>query len=390
MASAVDGTKLVAGVATDVDSSSLHFGSNPVSRIATHEHLATGHFGTQVHPRVPLDADNTAAKVSGNSLDAVAVTFPHQCVVFASGAFCIEEGPERFTDVTVEHLGRQNLRWRLLSYSLEPYGVDLDRNRGLILECQCEGHEAVRVVAWRLSAVVRADLECTGSSKTTTRIRCSRVRESDQPRPVERSYTRGQEKMQGLAGRVALVTGAGRGIGRAICLAYGIAGAKVAVSARSTGELDSIVEEIRESGGTAEAFPADLSDPATPASLLASVAESLGTVEVLVNNAGVGSSSDPKPLVEFDDEFWNLTLEVNLNAPYRLTKTCLAPDDRGGLGPGDHRGIYQQSDRQPSRGRLCRQQARSAGTHANGGHGNCNPGRDGQLYLSGAGSDVDE
>jgi NAD(P)-dependent dehydrogenase (short-subunit alcohol dehydrogenase family) len=129
--------------------------------------------------------------------------------------------------------------------------------------------------------------------------------------------------MQGLSGRVALVTGAGRGIGRAICLAYGAAGAKVAASARSTDELDSVVSEIQAAGGTAEAFPADLSDPAVPELLLGSVASSLGSVEVLVNNAGVGSSSDPKPLVEFDDDFWNLTLEVNLNAPYRLTKLAL-------------------------------------------------------------------
>ena len=129
--------------------------------------------------------------------------------------------------------------------------------------------------------------------------------------------------MQGLSGKVALVTGAGRGIGRAICLAYGEAGAKVAASARSRDELDSIVEEIRSAGGTAESFLADLSDPDVPASLLGSVAGSLGSVEVLDDNAGVGSSSDPKPLVEFDDEFWRLTLEVNLNAPYRLTKLAL-------------------------------------------------------------------
>ena len=56
--------------------------------------------------------------------------------------------------------------------------------------------------------------------------------------------------MQGLAGRVALVTGAGRGIGRAICMAYGAAGAKVAAAARSTEELDSVVDEIRAAGGT--------------------------------------------------------------------------------------------------------------------------------------------
>ncbi len=138
--------------------------------------------------------------------------------------------------------------------------------------------------------------------------------------------------MQGLNGRVALVTGAGRGIGRAICVALGAAGAKVAAAARSTDELDSVVDEIREGGGTAEAFPADLSDASTPARLLDAVGESLGRVEVLVNNAGVGSSSDPKPLVDFDDEFWALTMEVNLNAPYRLTKLALPAMIESGWG----------------------------------------------------------
>ncbi len=138
--------------------------------------------------------------------------------------------------------------------------------------------------------------------------------------------------MQGLSGRVALVTGAGRGIGRAICLAYGLAGAKVAVSARSVDELESVVGEIRSAGGTAESFPADLTDPGVPATLLAAVESSLGGVEVLVNNAGVGSSTNPRPLIDFDDDFWALTLAVNLTAPYRLTKLALPSMIESGWG----------------------------------------------------------
>jgi NAD(P)-dependent dehydrogenase (short-subunit alcohol dehydrogenase family) len=126
-----------------------------------------------------------------------------------------------------------------------------------------------------------------------------------------------------LANRVALVTGAGRGIGRAIALAFAAEGAKVALSARTVGELDTVVGDIRSAGGTALALPADLSDRAVPARLVADVQRALGPIEVLVNNAGIGSSSNPKPLVDFDDDFWDLSLAVNLTAPYLLCKAVL-------------------------------------------------------------------
>ena len=113
-----------------------------------------------------------------------------------------------------------------------------------------------------------------------------------------------------------MVTGAGRGIGRAICEAYGAAGAKVAAVARSTDELESIVGEIREAGGTAEAFTADLSDPAVPATLLADVGESLGTVEVLVNNAGIFDYGGHQ---ETTAELWRRTIDVNLTSAFLVS-----------------------------------------------------------------------
>ena len=129
--------------------------------------------------------------------------------------------------------------------------------------------------------------------------------------------------MPKLNGKTALVTGAGRGIGRAICLAYAAEGAKVAAAARSRDELDELVAAIEADGGEAAAFEADLSDRATPAKLLAQVKERFGPVEILVNNAGVGSSSDPRPVVDFNDDFWDLSLAVNLTAPYLLSKAVL-------------------------------------------------------------------
>jgi NAD(P)-dependent dehydrogenase (short-subunit alcohol dehydrogenase family) len=123
--------------------------------------------------------------------------------------------------------------------------------------------------------------------------------------------------------RVALITGAGRGIGRAIALAFAGEGAKVAVTARTTAELDEVVTAIRSKDGTALALPADLADRSVPAKLVARVATELGPVEILVNNAGVGSSADPRPVAEFDDDFWDLSLALNLTAPYLLCKAVL-------------------------------------------------------------------
>ena len=132
--------------------------------------------------------------------------------------------------------------------------------------------------------------------------------------------------------RIALVTGAGRGIGRASALALASAGMRVAVSARSEDQLTSLVEEIGSASGQAIAVPADLTDRSAPAKVLAAVRETWGDVEVLINNAGVGSSQNPRPIVDFDDDFWDLTFAVNVTAPYLLTKLALPAMIRAGWG----------------------------------------------------------
>jgi NAD(P)-dependent dehydrogenase (short-subunit alcohol dehydrogenase family) len=131
--------------------------------------------------------------------------------------------------------------------------------------------------------------------------------------------------MPQLHDRVALVTGAGRGIGRAVALALAAEGARVAVSARTTTELDDVVSQVKKHGGQAMALSADLSDRAVPARIVDQVKQAWGPVEILVNNAGVGSSGDPRPLVNFNDDYWDLSLAVNLTAPYLLCKVVL-PD----------------------------------------------------------------
>jgi NAD(P)-dependent dehydrogenase (short-subunit alcohol dehydrogenase family) len=126
-----------------------------------------------------------------------------------------------------------------------------------------------------------------------------------------------------LQGRIALITGASRGIGRAIARGYAKEGAVIAITARTEGDLRSLVEEVQSSGGKALAIRADLADPAAPAEVVRQVLEAFGTIDILVNNAGIGSSSSPRPVVDFDDEFWNKTLALNLTAPYKLSKAVL-------------------------------------------------------------------
>ena len=129
--------------------------------------------------------------------------------------------------------------------------------------------------------------------------------------------------MARLAGRVALITGAGRGIGRAIALAFAQEGARLALTARTVSELDEVVSKIRAAGGEAVAFASDLAAPGEPQFIVRETEAALGPVEILVNNAGIGSSSDPKPVVNFDDTFWERTLRLNLTVPYLLCKAVL-------------------------------------------------------------------
>ena len=76
-------------------------------------------------------------------------------------------------------------------------------------------------------------------------------------------------------------------------------------------------------GGEAVAIPADLLDLSTVPGLVGLAEKELGSLDILVNNAGLGSSSNPKPVIEFDDRFWDRSLALNLTAPYLLCKAVL-------------------------------------------------------------------
>src|SRR5262245_14659194 len=120
--------------------------------------------------------------------------------------------------------------------------------------------------------------------------------------------------------RVALVTGASRGIGREIALALAREGLSVAVTARSVDQVEKVAAEARALGVAAEALALDVTDPDAVAAAPHLVASRLGAVDVLVNNAGVAESS---PLVKADLAHWDPQLRVNPTAPFLLTRAFL-------------------------------------------------------------------
>ncbi len=124
-----------------------------------------------------------------------------------------------------------------------------------------------------------------------------------------------------LAGRVALVTGAGRGIGRAIAVALGAAGAAVACAARSRDQVDAAAAEITAAGARARALRLDVTRPEQIVAGVEEVTAALGPVDVLVNNAGVTLE---KKTVEVTDEDWDAVLATNLTAMFRCAR-AVAP-----------------------------------------------------------------
>jgi NAD(P)-dependent dehydrogenase (short-subunit alcohol dehydrogenase family) len=126
----------------------------------------------------------------------------------------------------------------------------------------------------------------------------------------------------GLAGRHALVTGASGGIGRAIVRGLGATGARVTLAGRNRQRLAEFaaglpMDAVHVVSGL------DVTSEAAIAGGVAATHARFGPIDILVNNAGVGGSADPRPLADFNDAFWDLTLEVNLTAPYLLSKAAL-------------------------------------------------------------------
>ena len=123
-----------------------------------------------------------------------------------------------------------------------------------------------------------------------------------------------------LRGRRALVTGGGRGIGKATALALARAGADVAVAARTRAEVDQVAEEARTLGVRAVALTADVGKGEDVKALFRSARETLGGIDILVNGAGIAPTA---PFAKTSDELWHSVLAVNLSGVFFATREAL-------------------------------------------------------------------
>ena len=120
-----------------------------------------------------------------------------------------------------------------------------------------------------------------------------------------------------LSGRVAVISGASKGLGQAIALALGGAGAKLALVSRDETLLRAVAGEVRALGTDVEIFPADVSDEAQVARVERDVIARFGKVHILVNNAGVNIR---KPMTEFTLAEWRTVLDTNLTGAFLFTR----------------------------------------------------------------------
>jgi NAD(P)-dependent dehydrogenase (short-subunit alcohol dehydrogenase family) len=124
-----------------------------------------------------------------------------------------------------------------------------------------------------------------------------------------------------LSGKVALITGASRGIGEAVAFAYAQAGARVVLASRKQADLDGVAQRIRESGGDALALAAHSGDAAAIANVVEQAVSTYGGIDVVVNNAATNPHFGP--ILTAEDSHWDKILDVNIKGYFRVVKACV-------------------------------------------------------------------
>ena len=132
-----------------------------------------------------------------------------------------------------------------------------------------------------------------------------------------------------LDGKVALITGASRGIGQAIAEAYALSGAQVVLSSRKQAALDLVAEQITAAGGEALPLAAHTGDQASIENLVRRAVDVFGGIDILVNNAGTNPHFGP--ILSAEESHWQKILDVNLVGYFRMVKACVdSMRSRGG------------------------------------------------------------
>ncbi len=156
-----------------------------------------------------------------------------------------------------------------------------------------------------------------------------------------------------LSGKVAVLTGASKGIGEAIARAFAEAGAKVVVSSRKQEAVEAVAARIREAGGEATAIACHVGDAAARAALVEGAVATYGGIDILVNNAAANPVFGPA--LQVDEGAYDKIMEINLKAPFLLSKlvhpimsergggVILNISSIGGLSPEPGLGIYSVS-----------------------------------------------
>lgn len=133
-----------------------------------------------------------------------------------------------------------------------------------------------------------------------------------------------------LDGKVAIVTGSGGGIGRAVAAAFAREGARIVVNSRTESKVDSAAREIVDAGGEAFGIPGDVSRPDDAERIVAAALDRWGAIDVLVNNAAIAGPI--APLGRDDPADWLRALEINVYGPYLMTRTVAPAMRRNGGG----------------------------------------------------------